>query len=112
MREWVSQSEGELVFPSPMYPNRNLSKTCIIRVFNDACNKAKLRGLTIHKLRHTFGTRLGDAGYSTQEIADLMGHPDIKMARIYVHTSRDHQRSAVEAVWVKRAQVIKLGKAN
>jgi integrase len=112
LREWASQSEGELVFPSPHDESRNLSKSTIIRVFNAACEKAKIRGMTIHKLRHTFGTRLGDAGYSTQEIADLMGHSDIKMARIYVHTSRDRQRSAVESVWTNRAQVIELGKAN
>lgn len=112
MREWVNRSDNEWVFPSPQYPGRNLSKTSIIRVFNDACDKAKIRGMTIHKLRHTFGTRLGDAGYSTQEIADLLGHSDIKMARIYVHTSRDRQRSAVEVIWQKRAQLIELGKAN
>ena len=74
MREWMRQTEGELIFPSPLNPDRNLSKSCIIRVFNDARDKAKIKGVTIHKLRHTFGTRLGDAGCSTQEIADLMGH--------------------------------------
>jgi len=110
MRECVSMSDGELVFP--LYPDRNLSKSCIIRGFNSACDRARVRGVTIHKLRHTFGTRLGALVYSTQEIADLMGHSDIKMARIYVHAPRDRQRSAVEAVWMKRAQVIELGKAR
>ena len=112
MREWVKQTEGDLVFPSPMYPHRNLSGSCVIRAFADACESATIKGLTIHKLRHTFGTRLGEAGYSMQEIADLMGHSDMRMARIYVHTSRGRQRSAVEAVWQKRAQVVEMSKAN
>lgn len=112
MREWISRQNGDLVFPSPMYPHRNLSGSCIIRAFSDACERAKIKGVTVHKLRHTFGTRLGDAGYSTQEIADLMGHSDIRMARIYVHTSRDRQRSAVESIWTKRAQVVEMSKAN
>lgn len=84
----------------------------MIRAFGDACEKANIKGITIHKLRRTFGARLGGAGYSTQEIADLMGHSDIKMARIYVHTSKNRQRSAVEAIWEKRGQVIELEKVN
>jgi integrase len=112
MRVWVGQSSDEWVFPSPRIPDQSLGKSCIIRAFGDACDTAKIEGMTIHKLRHTFGTRLGEAGYSTQEIADLMGHSDIKMARIYVHTSRDRQRLAVEAIWEKRGQVFKLEKAN
>jgi integrase len=112
LRGWVNQDDGEFVFPSPRTLNRHLGKTCIIEAFGDACDKAKIKGMTIHKLRHTFGTRLGEAGYSTQEIADLMRHSDIRMARIYVHTSRDRQRLAVEAVWEKRGQVVEISKAN
>lgn len=112
MREWINQTDGEWVFPSARYLGRSLSRSRVIYLFNAACEKAKLRGITIHKLRHTFGTRLGEAGYSTQEIADLMGHSNIKMARIYVHTSRDRQRAAVESVWTKRGELIELGKAN
>ena len=55
LRECSNRSDNELVFPSTLYSARNLSKSCIIRVFITACDKAKIRGLTIHKLRHTFG---------------------------------------------------------
>lgn len=41
-----------------------------------------------------------------------MGHSDIRMARIYVHTSGDRQRSAVESVWGRKAKVIQMEKAN
>jgi integrase len=62
LREWINRGDNGSVFPSTLYSARNLSKSCIIRVFITACDKAKIRGLTIHKLRHTFGLAEGVPG--------------------------------------------------
>jgi integrase len=112
LQKWIGETDGEWFFPSANNPARHRQQMNAIRHFNILCEKVGSKGLSIHKLRHTFGTRVGDAGYSTQEIADLMGHADIRMARIYVHTSRDRQRSAVESVWGQNAKVIQMEKSN
>ena len=49
-------------------------------------------------MRHTFGTRLGEAGYSSYEIMALMGHRDIKTSAGYVHETDGRKRAAVEAI--------------
>ena len=40
MREQVARTDEEMVFLSTMCRGRNLSKSVIIRVFNEACEKA------------------------------------------------------------------------
>ncbi|MEN8132627.1 MAG: tyrosine-type recombinase/integrase, partial [Pseudomonadota bacterium] len=40
---------------------------------------------TIHDLRHTFCSRLAQAGLSLQEIALLSGHQNLQTVQIYAH---------------------------
>jgi len=56
--------------------------------------------LKFHSLRHTFGTRLGEANVSVEKIARLMGHANISMTMKYVHPSDTALASAVEQVSV------------
>ena len=53
-----------------------------------------------HTMRHTFGTRLGEAapGYNAYEIMALMGHTDIKTSVRYVHPTDPRKRAAVESI--------------
>jgi integrase len=53
-------------------------------------------------LRHTFGTRLAEAGCSEATIADLMGHSDPQTTRRYTHATDRAKRAAVEAVRIGR----------
>jgi integrase len=56
-------------------------------------------------LRHTFGTRLAEAGCSEATIAELMGHSDPQTTRRYTHATDRTKRAAVEAVRVLREVV-------
>lgn len=56
-----------------------------------------LKGFRFHFLRHTFGTRLGEAGASPYAIARLMGHASVKTSMVYVHPEPESLRKAVEA---------------
>jgi integrase len=69
----------------------------IKKAFTSACREAGIMGLRWHDLRHTFGTRLGEAGYNAYEIAELMGHADIKTSQRYVHPVDERKQAAVEA---------------
>ena len=48
-------------------------------------------------LRHTFGTRLAEAGCSEATISELMGHTDPQTTRRYTHGTDRAKREAVEA---------------
>jgi integrase len=61
-----------------------------------ACESVGIFGIHPHSLRHTFGTRLGEADVNVKKIQRLMGHADIKMTLRYVHPGDEGLRAAVE----------------
>ena len=61
----------------------------------------KIINLHWHDLRHTFGTRLAEAGCREATIADLMGHSDPQTTRRYTHATDRTKRAAVEVVRLK-----------
>lgn len=65
--------------------------------FTSACRKAGIKGLWWHDLRATFGTRLGEAGFSLKYIMELMGHSDPKTCLRYVRATDAVKRAAVQA---------------
>ena len=63
---------------------------------------------TIHDLRHTYGSWLGEAGVPVHEIAALMGHADWRMTQRYVHASEarfDRARDALRRTSTGRLRV-------
>ena len=57
-----------------------------------------LEDVTLHTLRHTFATRLKDAGVDPFTIRDLLGHKTIKMTDRYTHANPDLMRRAVNTL--------------
>jgi integrase len=51
-----------------------------------------------HDLRHTFATRLAQAGVDLYKIAKLLGHKDIKMTQRYSHHYPESLRDGVEVL--------------
>ncbi len=78
-------------------PETGRPYTELRRPFATACRDAGIKGLRWHDLRHTFGTRLAEAGHSEATIAELMGHSDPKTTRRYTHGTERAKRAAVEA---------------
>ncbi|TDI99451.1 MAG: hypothetical protein E2O70_07880, partial [Candidatus Dadabacteria bacterium] len=46
----------------------------IRKAFNNACNRAGIKNLRFHDLRHTFATRLVLAGVDLATVSKLLGH--------------------------------------
>ncbi|HEU0254072.1 MAG TPA: site-specific integrase, partial [Pyrinomonadaceae bacterium] len=69
----LSQHSGnvEYVFTNPDTGTRY---TDVKKAFSAACREAGITNFTFHDLRHTFGTRLADAGVDVVKIKELMGH--------------------------------------
>lgn len=98
--EWMGMTESVWVFPSPQDARKPISQPTINTSLNRACERAGLGCIGFHALRHTFGTRLGEAGERLEVIAELMGHAKIEMTRIYVHPSLETKRQAVRKALV------------
>jgi len=58
-----------------------------------AVDRAEVRPITFHELRHTFCTRMTAAGVPLRTIQHWMGHADAKITQIYAH----YQPSEAEA---------------
>lgn len=70
-----------------------------MRRFKQAIDRAEVRAITFHELRHTFGTRMAATGVPLRTIQHWMGHTDAKTAQVYAH----YQPSAAEAEIVEAA---------
>ncbi|NBC70811.1 tyrosine-type recombinase/integrase [Paenibacillus sacheonensis] len=61
---------------------------------------------TPHKLRHTHGTELAEAGYNELYIANRLGHKSIHTTKKYVHLSLESQTDAYERFILSRKSVL------
>lgn len=70
------------------------------RAFDEAVEAAGLKG-TAHKLRHTFAAHFLSARPDLTLLAEILGHTDTEVTRLYKHLLPDHlarARGAVEVV--------------
>ncbi len=94
------EEHGEWVFPSPkrfQTPNeaeRHIGD--VKNAFRRAVCLSGIEPITFHQLRHTFCSRLADAGIPMPVIQDLAGHASIIMTRRYTHPSEELKQKAVE----------------
>lgn len=90
-------SDGEYVFASPKTGGR---RTRVDKGFKRALERAGLadKGYRFHDLRHTFATRLVEAGHNLRTIQDLMGHSSLRMLERYTHPGEESRRDAIRSL--------------
>jgi len=71
--------------------SRNLS-----RAFYKALKKADVKDFRFHDLRHTFATRLVQAGVELYKVSKLLGHKDVSTTQRYAHHYPESLRDGVE----------------
>ena len=82
-----------MVFPSPNNPTQPISsRTAWIR----AIKKADINNFRFHDLRHSTASYLAMNGASLVEIAEILGHKTLQMAKRYSHLSEDHKAMVLE----------------
>ena len=89
---WKSAGDAEHVFVNPDTGTRY---TDVKKSFSAACRKAGITDFRFHDLRHTFGTRLADAGVDVVKIKELMGHASIVTTMRYIHATDQGKRGAI-----------------
>jgi integrase len=80
-----SAVDGDLVFPGKL-PGRKLDGDALGKRYRAARDRADLRPLRFHDLRHTFGSLAVDGGASLIQVQAWMGHADLKTTHRYLHS--------------------------
>lgn len=77
--------------------------TCaeVNRLLQRAALKAGVTDICVYTLRHTFISRLVQAGVSLPEVAALAGHRDIRMTMRYAHLAPQHLRDSISTLEAK-----------
>jgi integrase len=86
--------------------NRNrIGVSNLLRAFYSATKKANLKGFRWHDLRHTFATRLVQAGVDLYSVQKLGRWKNIQMVMRYAHHYPESLRAGVEALNKVRKQI-------
>lgn len=111
LKEWRLQcppSGQDLMFPDSaggVLDDNNFRK----RHYQRAQRRAGLRGIELHKLRHTAGSLWIAAGCDLQTVSTKMGHANLSITlSVYAH---DFKRSSVASVATKLEAFLKAEKA-
>jgi excisionase family DNA binding protein len=89
----VRSIKTDLVFHSKAHTP--FSQRNIERAFQNALKKAKIEDFGFHDLRHTFATRLVQAGVDLYKVQILLGHKTPAMTQRYAHHYPESLRDGV-----------------
>ena len=95
LKAWRDRSAADgLVFPG----DEGKRLTNVNKSWGGVAKAAGLVDFNFHDLRHTFASRLVQAGIDLNTVRELMGHTEIKTTLIYAHLAPHNLRAAVEKV--------------
>ena len=78
--------------------------------FKSACHRAKIKGLRLHDLRHTFATRYIEAGGDIASLSKILGHAKIQMTMRYCNPTPEHMRLGIDRVGELFRKSTRIGK--
>ena len=85
--------DGDWIFPSRRYPGKHLTK--LQNAHDRVCIEAGL-SFVLYDLRHTWATRMIEAGNDVPTVAALMGHSGLRTIYRYVHPTAEAKKRAME----------------
>lgn len=93
-REAGGWQDRDLVFTTPL--GTAIDPRNFTRMFGELCDRAGVRRVRLHDLRHTCVTLLMQLGVPPRVVMEIVGHSTLDMTmRVYGHVSLDAQRTAL-----------------
>lgn len=75
-----------------LLPNSNY-----YRHLKNICDKAGIKRISMHTLRHTFATRCIESGIKPKTLQNILGHANISMTMdLYVHVTEDEKEKEMK----------------
>lgn len=103
LRRWKKQTQAHgYAFPSPTGARLDNIKTS----WEALLVRAKIDDFRFHDLRHTFASKLVQAGVDLNTVRELLGHADIKMTLRYSHLAPKAKAAAVEKLVTPRGKIV------
>jgi integrase len=106
----LRHSPSDLVFVSQA--STPLDGSNIRRALLSALETAKINDFHFHDLRHTFATRMVQAGVDLYKVQRLLGHKSPIMTQRYAHHYPESLRDGVDALEAARAVSTKLAQSG
>ena len=99
--EWPG--DDDLVFSNP-YTGRSLDGDALLQALYRAEQKAGVRRVTFHELRHTFATTMAAGGVPLRTLQQWMGHEHYSTTEIYAHFQPGHGEAELADAAVQAVQ--------
>lgn len=94
-----AQDSTALVFRSRLRPSQPYATA---EAFRDAMKASGIKKFRFHDLRHTAASYMAQHGASLLEIADTLGHRQLRMVQRYAHLNTDSRRRLMTRVFEGR----------
>ena len=80
------------VFPSSRVPGAHVGR---LNFAHDAVCAETGLSFCLYDLRHTFATRMAQAGVDLATLAAILGHSSLRLVMRYVHPQAEHMKAAM-----------------
>lgn len=94
-----AETSQALVFRSRLRPSQPYAMT---QAWRDAMELSDIKNFRFHDLRHTAASYMAQSGASLLEIADTLGHRQLRMVQRYAHLNTSSRRNLMTRVFEGR----------
>ncbi len=97
---------GEYLFPSPLNPERPVSKNLCL--WYRIRREIGIEDVRLHDLRHSYASQCLMAGIPLPVVSKLLGHSDCAMTLRYTHAADKDVEAAAERIGARIAKLLKI----
>lgn len=87
-KEQRYNKNNEYVFDSMARPHTHISKKTVQKVVENACNKAKIKPIRVHQIRHSYATHSLEDGVDIRKIQEALGHSSPNTTMMYTKVTK------------------------